>query len=319
MTGHDPARVERAVHRVFNGTPMEDAARTALIPAEQLAEAVEHYQAAGRTALETARTGWHQVNIRFADYEHAARDFRNHVVPSLRPGGPVGPWWFVRKAPHWRLRCHPAPGATGQGVADHVAEALNSAMSSGVIADWHAAPYEPEAIAFGGSAGLPLAHALFHADSEGVLDYARVCEEAPSRVLGAKETSLLAMSLLMRAARLEAGEQGDVWGRVEERRPLPRDVTPQQVGAMVAPMRRLLLTDARPLLTAGPLTPVRPWIEALQHHGHRLAEAAGSSALGIGTRAVLARHVLFHWNRMGFSSRRQSIWSRAAREALLGS
>ncbi|MGW2591698.1 thiopeptide-type bacteriocin biosynthesis protein [Streptomyces sp. NPDC001515] len=318
MTDHDPARVEHAVHRVLNGTPVEDAARTALVPAEQLAEAVEHYQAAGRASLETARPGWHQVNIRFADYDRAERIFRSHIVPSLRPGGPIGLWWFVRKAPHWRIRCHPATGATTQDVADHVAQALNRSVSYGVTANWHPALYEPETIAFGGLTGLPLAHALFHADSEGALTYLGVYEREFSGLLGPKETSLLAMTLLMRAAGLEAGEQGDVWGRVEQRRPLADDVMPQQVSAMTAPTKRLLLTDARPLLADGPLTPVRPWIEALQQHGQRLAETTEANQLSIGKRAVLARHILFHWNRMGFTLRQQSIWCRAAREALLG-
>ncbi|WNI21602.1 thiopeptide-type bacteriocin biosynthesis protein [Streptomyces sp. ITFR-16] len=318
MTGYDPARVEHAVHSVFSGGRVEDAARAADVPAAQLAEAVERYQAAGRAALEGTTRGWHQVNIFFVDYERAERAFRAYFLPRLRTGGPVGQWWFVRKAPHWRLRCHPAPGATARDVADHIAAILDSSKSCGATAGWHSALYEPEMIAFGGPAGLPLAHALFHTDSEGVLDYAGIYEEGPSGILGAKETSLLTMSLLMRAARLEAGEQGDVWGRVEERRPLPKDVSPQQVSAMTAPMRRLLLTDSRPLLTTGPLTPVRPWVEALRHHGRHLAEAAEASTLSIGKRAILARHILFHWNRMGFSVRQQSIWSRAAREALLG-
>ncbi|MFE7482859.1 thiopeptide-type bacteriocin biosynthesis protein [Streptomyces sp. NPDC057552] len=172
--------------------------------------------------------------------------------------------------------------------------------------------------AFGGPAGLPLAHDLFHSDSKGVLDHARAAEENPSDVLGAKETSLLAMSLLKRAAQLELGEQGDVWSRVEDRRPLPDDITPQQVGTMAPSMRRLLLTDARPLLRSGPLAPVRTWIEDLEHHGHRLAAAAEADDLSTGRRAILARHILFHWNRMGFGLRQQAIWARAAREAAIG-
>lgn len=318
MTGYDPARVEVAVHRVLSGARVEDAAQAADVPPAQLAEAVERYQVAGRAALKSAESGWHQVSIRFADYDRAERAFRTHLAPFLRPDGPVGMWWFVRKAPHWRLRCHPAPEATSQDVAAHIAKALDSSVSCGATANWHPALYEPESIAFGGPAGLPLAHALFHADSEGVLDYNSAFEANPTDLLGPQETSLLTMSLLMRAAGLEVGEQGDVWGRVEERRPLPDSVPPQRVSTMTAPMKRLLLTDARPLLADGALAPVRSWIESLQHHGRRLAEAADSNRLNTGKRAVLARHILFHWNRMGFSVRRQSIWSRAAREALLG-
>ncbi|MFE2293722.1 thiopeptide-type bacteriocin biosynthesis protein [Streptomyces sp. NPDC059452] len=317
MTDYDPARMEHAVHGVFGGAPVEDAARAAGVPATQLAEAVELYAAAGRATLDTAPIGWQQVNIRFVDYERAQHAFSACLAPALRTW-PVGRWWFVRKAPHWRLRCHPAPGASAQDMADHVAAALDSSVSWGVTADWRPALYEPETIAFGGPAGLPLAHALFHSDSEGVLGHARVAEENPSDVLGAKETSILAMTLLMRAARLELGEQGDVWGRVEERRPLADDVTPQQVSTMTSPMRRLLLIDARPLLDSGSLTPVRTWIEALEQHGRVLANAAAAGELSAGTRAILVRHILFHWNRMGFGLRQQSIWARATRTAAMG-
>ncbi|MEW2195146.1 thiopeptide-type bacteriocin biosynthesis protein [Streptomyces microflavus] len=317
MTGYDATRVEYAVHSVFGGTPVEDAARAAGIRAPQLAEAVERYQAAGRSTLETEPNGWQQVNIRFVDYEQAQRAFRAYIAPALRTG-PIGTWWFVRKAPYWRLRCHPAAGATEQDVAAHVAAALDSSVSWGVTADWRTALYEPETIAFGGPAGLPLAHALFHTDSEGVLNHARIAEENPPDVLGAKETSLLAMTLLMRAARLELGEQGDVWGRVEQRRPLTNDVTPKQVSTMTTPMKRLLLTDARPLLDSGPLAPFRAWFETLEQHGRVLADAAEAGELSAGKRAILVRHILFHWNRMGFGPRQQSIWARAAREAAMG-
>ncbi|WP_145503290.1 thiopeptide-type bacteriocin biosynthesis protein [Streptomyces sp. CFMR 7] len=317
MTDYDPVRIENAVHRVFGGAPVEDAARAAGISALKLAEAVERYEAAGRATLDTAPVGWQQVNIRFEDYKQAQRAFRAYLEPALR-AWPVGRWWFLRKAPYWRLRCHPGPGASAQDMADHLAAALDSSVSWGVTTDWRPALYEPETTAFGGPAGMPLAHDLFHSDSKGVLDHARAAEENPSDVLGAKETSLLAMSLLMRAAQLELGEQGDVWSRVEERRPLPDDITPQQVSNMAPSMRRLLLADARPLLGSGPLAPVRTWIEDLEHHGHRLAAAAEADGLSTGKRAILARHILFHWNRMGFGLCQQAIWARASREAAIG-
>ncbi|WTJ01600.1 hypothetical protein OG713_45440 (plasmid) [Streptomyces sp. NBC_00723] len=52
--------------------------------------------------------------------------------------------------------------------------------------------------------------------------------------------------------------------------------------------------------------------------GRSLKAASEANRLGLGLRNVLARHVIFHWNRMGFSTRQQAIWSRAAREALVG-
>lgn len=47
-------------------------------------------------------------------------------------------------------------------------------------------------------------------------------------------------------------------------------------------------------------------------------EAPESSKFSLGKRGVLARHIPCHWNRMGFTARQQAIWSRAAREAVIG-
>jgi thiopeptide-type bacteriocin biosynthesis protein len=166
---------------------------------------------------------------------------------------------------------------------------------------------------------MALAHTLFHTDSTGVIDHLHAAADGQPKSLDAKATSLLVMTLMMRAAGLEFGEQGDVWGRVEQRRPLAEDVSPEQVSTMVEPLRRLLLADARPLLDGGDLAPMRSWVEGLERDARALADAAESGTLSLGKRGILARHIIFHWNRMGFTLRQQSIWSRAAREAVLSS
>ncbi|MFH8359596.1 thiopeptide-type bacteriocin biosynthesis protein [Streptomyces anulatus] len=309
--------MEDAILAVLGGASLAETAHAADTGAAQLSEAIERYQDAGRAALDAEPSGWHQVNVRFADYPGADRTFRAYLMPALR-SDPVGIWWFVRKYPHWRLRFYPAPDASPEDALRHVTEALDSSVSWSVTTEWTSTPYEPEAIAFGGQVGMPLAHELFHADSVGVLGYLGVAADGRARTLDAKATSLVVMTLLMRAAGLEFGEQGDVWGQVEERRPLAEDVSPEEVSSMVEPMRHLLLADARPLLDAGELARVRPWIEGLERGGEALADAADSGRIGLGKRGILARHVLFHWNRMGFTVRQQSIWSRAAREAVLG-
>jgi thiopeptide-type bacteriocin biosynthesis protein len=320
MTGipaRDPSRAEDAVLAVLAGEPLEEAARRTGTTSAYLAENVERYRAAGRAALETCPRGWHQVSVQFADYPTAPGAFRAYLLPALRTG-PVGAWWFVRKHPHWRLRVSPVAGATVEDTADHIAEALDSAISWSVVKDWRPGPYEPETIAFGGPVGMALAHDLFHGDSVGILAYLHRYGDGREGMLDGKTTSLLAMTLMMRAARLEFGEQGDVWGQVEHQRPLEANVPLSAIRTMVAPLRRLLLTDTGPLLADGPLTPIRSWIEHLERSGRNLADASADGRLVLGLRGILARHVIFHWNRMGFTTRQQSIWSRAAREAVLG-
>ncbi|WEH16438.1 thiopeptide-type bacteriocin biosynthesis protein [Streptomyces sp. VNUA24] len=309
--------IEQAVLAALTGTALAEAASQAQTSPEHLAETTEHYRGTGRSALDPQLGSWHQVNIEFTDYPTAEQPFRTYLLPALRTG-PIGTWWFVRKHPCWRLRVQPGPGTRMEDAVAHLTEVLDSTLSRGVAKRWWSSLYEPETIAFGGTHGMTIAHTLFHTDSVGVLDYHQHMADSTSGLLGPKETSLLVTTLLLRAAGLEWGEQGDVWGQVETRRPLPTDVHPDQVSSMVALVRRLLTLDAGPALTDGPLTPLGNWVTGLEHCGRALADAARAGKLQLGLRGILARHILFHWNRMGFTTRQQAIWARAARETILG-
>ncbi|MEV7394069.1 thiopeptide-type bacteriocin biosynthesis protein [Streptomyces sp. NPDC091215] len=317
MQQHDTNPVEEAVLAVLGGMPVEEAARHVPAPPALLADAVQRYQAAGHAALAHPATGWYQAYVTFADYPSAARTFRTYLLPALNEGE-VSAWWFVRKYPCWRLRVQPAPAAHMEDAIGRVQQALDSAVSWGVVKEWRTSMYEPETIAFGGLAGMTIAHRLFHTDSAGVLTYDQVAEGRPDGLLDAKATSLLILALFLRAAGLEWGEQGDVWGQVEARRALPADVPADKVNAMVDAMRNLLTLDAGPLLADGPLSALTAWTTGMEHSGKALADAAGAKQLGLGLRTILARHIIFHWNRMGFTTQQQAIWSRAAREAVLG-
>ncbi|MEV6590956.1 thiopeptide-type bacteriocin biosynthesis protein [Streptomyces acidicola] len=317
MDHEDTSTMENAVLSVLTGTPIEQAANSARTSPARLADAIERYRTAGRAALATAPTEWHQVNIEFADYPTAEHAFRAHLLPYLRTES-VGIWWFVRKYPCWRLRVRPAPDADIEDTVAHLAEALDRVLSQGVAKRWWPSRYEPESIAFGGSDGMALTHALFHADSIGVLHYHQHAADAAGGLLGAKETSLLVTTLFLRAAGLEWGEQGDVWGQIEARRPFPSEVSITQISGMTTALRRLLTLDARPALTDGPLTPLRTWTTGMERGATALADTARAGGLQLGLRTILARHVLFHWNRMGFTNHQQAIWARAARQTILG-
>jgi thiopeptide-type bacteriocin biosynthesis protein len=312
----DCSTIEQAILAVLTGTPLTEAAGRAQTSPEHLAEATERYRDAGRSALDPQLSGWHQVNIEFTDYPTAERTFGAYLLPALRTG-PIGAWWFVRKYSCWRLRVQPGSGTRVEDAVAHLTEVLDRALSWGVAMRWWPFLYEPETIAFGGTYGMTLAHTLFHTDSVGVLDYHQHLTHSTSGLPGPKETSLLVTTLMLRAAGLEWGEQGDVWGQVEARRPLPTDVDPDQVSTMVAPVQRLLTVDAGPALTNGPLAPLGNWVTGVERSGQALVDAARAGKLQLGLRGILARHILFHWNRMGFTTRQQAIYSRAARETIL--
>lgn len=317
MDHKDASAMEDAILSVLTGTPVGEAAPRAGVSPIRLAEMADRYRTAGLAALDTPPAGWHQMNIEFADYPTAEHAFRTFLLPSLRTG-PVGAWWFVRKHPCWRLRVQPDTDARSEDAVRHIAEALDQAVSRGAVQRWWPTLYEPETFAFGGPYGMTLAHTLFHTDSVGVLDYHQQTTDGIGDLPGPKETSFLLITALLRASGLEWGEQGDVWGRVEASRPLPADVPRDQLDRMAPSLRRLLALDTAALLTGGPLTPLRTWAIDVRSSARALGEAAHAGDLYLGLRSIMARHVLFHWNRMGFTAYQQAIWARAAREAILG-
>ncbi|MFE2032846.1 thiopeptide-type bacteriocin biosynthesis protein [Streptomyces scopuliridis] len=197
----------------------------------------------------------------------------------------------------------------------HVADALDSMVSWGVARRWWPSLYDPEYFAFGGPAGTAIAHDLFHADSIGVLNYLRrTTTKTDPGLLDPKATSLLLISLFLRTAEQkcclgENGGQASAAGRHTRRAGEHHD------GHAPEP----LTADTEPLLAADdPLSPLADWAAAVEHAGQALAHASREGRLSLGTCSILARHILFHWNRMGFSTSQQVIWARAARETILG-
>jgi len=324
MDLHDSRVAEQAVLAVLSGTPVEEVSVRLDSSPGQLAEAVELYRAAGRAALDarSASSDWQQVNIEFTDYQTAQSAFLTYLLTPLREAsavGEIGAWWFVRKFPCWRLRLAHGPQARAGYTSERLREALDSAVSWGVVRRWWPSPYEAEAVAFGGAEGMRIAHSLFHADSVGVLDYLCGSGTKDDVPLDAKAVSLIITSLFLRAAGQEWSEQGDVWARVEAKRALPDDVPAERVTAMTNAVRELLSTDIESAFSVGNLlAPLAGWADAMKRDGQRLGNAGREGQLTLGTRSILARHVLFHWNRMGFTMRQQAIWSRAAKESIFG-
>lgn len=125
----------------------------------------------------------------------------------------------------------------------------------------------------------------------------------------------------MRSARQDWYEQGDIWARIAQDRPAPSDIPPERLRGMEPHLRKLMTVDAGPTSTLmhgnGPLTFLPDWAGAFADVGARLGEHARTGTLGRGLRAVLAHHVLFHWNRLGLSYTTQSILARVAKATVL--
>ena len=267
---------------------------------------------------------WHQVTVNFADYSVAEHVGAVHIGPIMtgaETAGRTRAWFFVRKAPCWRIRFLVAHG-TGQETVVFLHERLDALRDGGHIAGWAPTIYEPEIHAFGGPLGMGLTHRLFHVDSRHVLAYLGR-QDVPPTGHGdqRRELSVLLCSMLMRGAGQDWYEQGDVWARVAGIRPDPPDIPAERMNRLEADLRRLMTVDAGPtsplLRENGPLAFLTEWAVAFAEAGQRLGGLARNGLLTRGLRAVLAHQIIFHWNRLGLPYTVQSLIAHTAKTVVL--
>jgi thiopeptide-type bacteriocin biosynthesis protein len=258
---------------------------------------------------------WHQVFIGFPDYTAAQDIAATHLAPILDTAegdGLVTSWFFTRKNPFWRLRF--TTGPNDRDGAEFLRLRLQALTEAGHLASAAETIYEPEVHAFGGPHGMTVAHHLFHADSRHVLAHHRAEQDA---AIGRRELSVLLCSALLRGSGQDWYEQGDVWARVAAHQtPLPADVPPDRLHHLQTQLRQLMTTDTSPgspLLTdAGPPAVLPAWVAAFADAGRALRNLADTGTLQRGLRAVLAHHVLFHWNRVGLDPNTKALLAHAA-------
>jgi thiopeptide-type bacteriocin biosynthesis protein len=253
-------------------------------------------------------TGWRQVWLRLADPRSGEHTAVTHVYPTMRraeDSGAVTAWFFVRKQPWWRLRYLPTDRATDDLVTAQL-------VAHPDVAEWTTPVYEAEEHAFGGVIGMRIAHGLFHHDSRSLLAYLTGRDPVTDK---RRELSLLLCTAMMRAAGLDWYEQGDTWARVAQHRLATTVIAP----AVVAQARRLMSVDTGPDsgLARGRLAEVADWLAGLRHAGSDIAAGHRAGTLTRGLRAILAHHIVFHWNRLGLPYRTQATLAAAARDAVL--
>ncbi|TQN27811.1 thiopeptide-type bacteriocin biosynthesis protein [Haloactinospora alba] len=260
---------------------------------------------------------WRQYLITFDTRQEAedlaAQELRS-ALATLETEDAITRWFFTRKFPQWRVRYQPAP----QCAQHPLDQALEEWKARGRITEWTRGIYEPEEYAFGGPTAMDTAHTLFWHDSRTILEH---LSRIPHGGTGQRrELSIMLCSLLMRSAGQDFYEHGDVWARVAEERSLPSGVSREQLHRLGSDLVRLILVDTgpkSPLLREGaPLEWLIPWAEAFSEAGRDLGEHARTGTLTRGLRAVLAHHVLFHFNRIGLSATTQSVLAHAAATAV---
>ncbi|MFG1661384.1 methyltransferase, FxLD system [Micromonospora chersina] len=248
---------------------------------------------------------WRQYTVEFPNPTAAELIATTALAPALaaaQDDGVLHGWWFVRKHPSWRWRY------IADDPTSHVVEDLLETLAADErIVNWTRSIYEPETRAFGGSAGMHVAHDLFHQDSRQLLLGPGLAEPA---ALGRRELAALLCSALMRSASLDWYEQGDVWAKVADLRPAPTlPAESDATAALGRAMNRLMTADVRSLshpASDSPLADYGTWLAAFETASQSLADLARHGRLRRGLRAVIAHHVIFHANRMGLSVRDQS-------------
>lgn len=275
----------------------------------------------------TVEPPWHQVYIHFHDYAAAEHTGAVHIGPemvSAETAGEISSWFFIRKNPCWRLRFQPVRDSTEHETVIFIHQRLDRLQAAGHIANWVETIYEPETHAFGGTTGMNLAHQLFHADSRHILAHLGAPGASTSGGRGdqRRELSVLLCSVLMRGAGQDWYEQADIWARVAEIRPDPPDTPSDRLSDLESGLRHLMTVNASPTSPLmhghGLLAFLAEWTAAFAEVGQTLGDLAGTGTLTRGVRAILAHHVIFHWNRLGLPYITQTLLAHTAKAVVLG-
>ncbi|WP_433177342.1 methyltransferase, FxLD system [Actinoallomurus sp. CA-150999] len=231
--------------------------------------------------------GWREINVWFATWQAAqtAADTIGRRLVDLETSGTLTLWWFVRKGVEWRIRYLPEPGKA-ETTAEALGRTLDELTAHGRCTRWAHTIYEPPAAAFGGPEALNVAHVLFHADSRHVLDH------LARRGGHQRELGVLLTVTMLRAARRDWYDQGQVWEFLTRQRTIPAQ--PPKPAATAA-IHQLLTADPAPGRLGVPLA----WFTAFEHAGATHFDLDRRGVTTRGLNAILAHHILYAWNRLG--------------------
>ncbi|RBM04528.1 thiopeptide-type bacteriocin biosynthesis protein [Streptomyces sp. PT12] len=261
-------------------------------------------------------TPWRQLNVAFPHWATSEHTALTHLAPCMAAAeaeGLIAAWFFIRKAPCWRIRCQPADDPTT--TEKHLLREIGRLKQQGLINALTPVIYEPEVHAFGGPQAMAAAHRLFHLDSHHLLDHLTHNPGDGHR----RELSILLNTAMLRAAGLDWYEQGDVWARVADHRDSPEPPPADRLSNLQAALRRIMSADITSLTReSATLTVAATWPHAFTTAGRELADLATTGQLHRGLRAVLAHHIIFAWNRLGLPHTAQAILATTAKAVIFG-
>ena len=229
-------------------------------------------------------------------------------VRSWIDGGLADRFYFLHKPPGMRLRFR----ARREQLLPEIESFLDEKAAAGALDRWRHRLYDSETHRFGGEIGIDIAHEFFTAESLLVLGYLRASLRGDAR-LSRQQISLFLLLELFERVVEGRWELWDIWCKMElvdRIPPLSAEVLAtarleaERAGSAVG---SLLRDRDEVLATAAPierelLDVFRPQVERV---ADRLRTARDDGQLLYGLRSILPSWVVFHWNRMGFSSAEQ--------------
>ncbi|MDP9792520.1 thiopeptide-type bacteriocin biosynthesis protein [Catenuloplanes nepalensis] len=251
---------------------------------------------------------WRQVTVTFPDPHTAEQTARSHLAPILAEAERqqlITAWFYIRKQ-GWRVRFAPATHDADRYVVNELERLARDRHLHTIIPG----SYEPEVHAFGGTEPMQAAHQLWHHDSRHLL------LNNDGTAARQRETSIMLSAAMMRAAKLDWYEQGDVWARIAEHRDRPATGA---TSALLNGAKRLLTVDPASLTRQeGSLAGYQTLIEAYAAAGESLRHLNDTGQLHRGLRDVLTHHVIFSWNRRGIPGPQQAALATAAATVIFG-
>lgn len=248
---------------------------------------------------------WRQLTLTCDDWraaEHAAVTALGPLLTTAQDTGDVASWWFIRKGPEWRIRLE----SPGSDLTGRLTEALASTEGVRAVTE---TVYEPETTRFGGPDGMDAAYRLFAADSRRLL--AHLARNGPRL---RRELPVILATRLLRAARQDWYEQGDIWEMMAAHRRDHQGPAPEPAAETTSAMWTLLTGGGD--APDSPLHAQPDWPSAFEDTGRQIAALAGRGTLARGQRAVLAQHMIFLFNRHGVSAADQYAIASAACQAI---
>ncbi len=321
----DPRKLEQAVLQALNGVPVEEIEQRYAIERCELLPLAEAYRTAGQQALASpCKERWHYWRVPLNTsqpvdslYASSSRHIEELLASELGPAcirlvgnGHISRWWFMRKndggVPHIRLRIFGSEPALSREAVPILGQELTRLEASGRIGHPTTLIYEPETAIFGGPAGIDLAHEIFHQDSHALQRWLLMEQnsDGPSVSRHRPEASMIVLHALLRGAGVDNFELLDVWTRVQTYRPWKTSATFEQRQKNLQVLTRLFREPARNLqafLGQTQADIVLAWSHALAKQGEALAGENRAGHLQRGLRNILASHIIFHWNRLGFA------------------